>query len=144
MCFCLCIEVAEDRQTEIKLPNISDVFTVDERLRQERKRGSHLNITSAVEWWVAIQELKQDRADTPHVHLRTTKVQIFFFERLEVQISHVGVSTNVTHTVIPCHRTFETASLLGPCTNKSHKLCLHTPQDEEPCRSKRKDSLTYI
>nr|ACN27382.1 unknown [Zea mays] len=36
--------------------------------------------------------------------------------------------------LVPCHCTFETASLLGPCTNKNHKMCLRTPRVQETCR----------
>ena len=29
----------------------------------------HLHVASTMEWWVAVQELKEDRTDTPQVYL---------------------------------------------------------------------------
>ena len=94
MCFCLCIEVAEDRQTEIKLPNISDVFTVDERLRQEREGQppEHYFCRGMVGGHSRAQTGSRRYSTCLPAHHRGSVFFFFAFERLEVQISHVGTN----------------------------------------------------
>lgn len=91
--------------------DFSSLKTFTER---ESKQFSYLDISSAVKRRIAIEELKQNCTNTPHINLSPTSALVFLWY----------ITKNTKHCT-PSHHISGTVELLEPCRMATHKLFRH-------------------
>lgn len=73
--------------------------SLDKINKVEERTSSHLDIASTTEWWIAIQELEENRADTPQIYLHTTYI-CSDFSRLCVWQRELAMWVHITYPTI--------------------------------------------